>query len=89
VASLAAEARCSRAAMARRFTELVGVPPMTYLTEWRLSCAADMLTRSDATLEAIARDVGYASPFALSAAFKRVRGISPRTLRTGSQLPVG
>jgi AraC-like DNA-binding protein len=81
VASLASEARCSRAALARRFTELVGVPPMTYLTEWRLSCAADLLTRSDATLEAIARDVGYASPFALSAAFKRVRGVSPRTLR--------
>ena len=81
VASLAVEARCSRAALARRFTELVGVPPMTYLSEWRLSCAADMLTRSDATLETIARDVGYASPFALSAAFKRVRGVSPRTLR--------
>lgn len=84
VASLAAEARCSRAALARRFTELVGVPPMTYLTEWRLSCAADMLVRSDATLETIARDVGYASPFALSAAFKRVRGVSPRTLRTNA-----
>ena len=81
VATLAAEARCSRAALARRFTELVGVPPMTYLTEWRLSCAADMLTRSDATLETIARDVGYSGPFALSAAFKRVRGVSPRSLR--------
>jgi AraC-like DNA-binding protein len=81
VASLAAEARCSRAALARRFTALVGVPPMTYLTDWRLSCAADLLTRTDATLEAIARDVGYAGPFALSAAFKRVRGVSPRTLR--------
>ena len=82
VASLAGEARCSRAALARRFTELVGVPPMTYLTEWRLSCAADMLLRGDATLETIARAVGYASPFALSAAFKRVRGVSPRTLRS-------
>jgi AraC-like DNA-binding protein len=86
VASLAAEARCSRAALARRFTELVGVPPMTYLTEWRLSCAADMLVRSDATLETIAREVGYASPFALSAAFKRVRGVSPRTLRAGGSV---
>ncbi|BEL03974.1 AraC family transcriptional regulator [Actinoplanes sichuanensis] len=84
VASLAAEASCSRAALARRFTELVGVPPMTYLTEWRLSCAADMLVRTDATLETIARDVGYAGPFALSAAFKRVRGVSPRTLRSAT-----
>jgi AraC-like DNA-binding protein len=84
VASLAAEARCSRAVLARRFAELVGVPPMTYLTEWRLSCAADMLVRSDATLESIARDVGYAGPFALSAAFKRVRGVSPSALRAGA-----
>ncbi|WP_199512895.1 AraC family transcriptional regulator [Nucisporomicrobium flavum] len=89
VASLAAEARCSRALLARRFTELVGVPPMTYLTEWGLSCAADMLLRSDATLETIAREVGYASPFALSAAFKRVRGVSPRTLRSEAAGPDG
>jgi AraC-like DNA-binding protein len=89
VASLAGEARCSRAVLARRFTELVGVPPMTYLTEWRLSCAADMLLHSDATLEAIARDVGYASPFALSTAFKRVRGVSPRTLRRDAAARAG
>ncbi|WP_433293553.1 AraC family transcriptional regulator [Actinoplanes sp. CA-030573] len=89
VASLAAEARCSRAALARRFAELVGVPPMTYLTEWRLSCAADMLMRSDATLEKIARDVGYGSPFALSAAFKRVRGVSPRELRANALRQAG
>ena len=84
VAALAAETGVSRAALARRFTELVGVPPMTYLTEWRLSCAADLLVRSDATLESIARDVGYAGPFALSAAFKRVRGVSPRSLRSAA-----
>ena len=46
VALLASEVGVSRAALARRFTELVGDPPMTFLTEWRLSLAADLLPRA-------------------------------------------
>ncbi|MGH8839480.1 MAG: AraC family transcriptional regulator [Jiangellaceae bacterium] len=82
VASLAAATGVSRAALARRFTDLVGEPPMSYLTGWRLTLAADLLREPDATVGAVARQVGYGSPFALSAAFKRVRGISPQEHRT-------
>jgi AraC-like DNA-binding protein len=81
VASLAAEAGASRAALARRFTDLVGEPPMAFLTDWRLTLAADMLLVPGATLAAVAREVGYGSPYALSTAFKRLRGISPREHR--------
>jgi AraC-like DNA-binding protein len=81
VASLAAEVGVSRAALARRFTDLVGEPPMTFLTNWRLTLAADLLRDPDATVGAVARQVGYGSPFALSSAFKRVRGVSPRQYR--------
>ncbi|WP_297619752.1 AraC family transcriptional regulator [Nocardia sp.] len=81
VASLAAEVGVSRAALARRFTELVGEPPMSFLTDWRLALAADLLHESDATLESIAHRVGYGSAFALSTAFKRHHGISPRDHR--------
>ena len=84
VATLAAEVGVSRAALARRFTELVGEPPMTFLTGWRLALAADLLRDPDATLGAVAHQVGYGSPFALSAAFKRVRGISPQQHRVGA-----
>lgn len=77
VASLAAACGVSRAALARRFTELVGEPPMAFLTTWRLTLAADLLLEPGATVTAVARQVGYGSPFALSAAFKRTRGISP------------
>ncbi|MET8353643.1 MULTISPECIES: AraC family transcriptional regulator [unclassified Micromonospora] len=77
VATLAARTGVSRAALARRFTELVGESPMAYLTGWRLALAADLLREPDATISAVARRVGYGSPFALSAAFKRVRGVSP------------
>ncbi|WP_328862224.1 AraC family transcriptional regulator [Streptomyces sp. NBC_00306] len=87
VASLAAKCGVSRAQLARRFHELVGEPPMGYLTTWRLDLAADLLRESDATIEAVARKVGYSGSFALSAAFKRVRGVSPMAHRAHSVLP--
>jgi AraC-like DNA-binding protein len=85
VDGLAAQLQVSRAALARRFTALVGEPPMTYLTGWRLDLAADLLREPDATIGAVARKVGYGSPFALSTAFKRVRGISPQEYRAARQ----
>ena len=78
VASLAAEVGVSRAALARRFTELVGEPPMTYLTSWRLGLAADRLREPGATVGSVAADVGYGNAFAFSTAFKRHCGVSPR-----------
>jgi AraC-like DNA-binding protein len=54
---------------------------MGFLTSWRLTLAADLLREPDATVASVARQVGYGSAFALSAAFKRVRGVSPREHR--------
>ncbi|GAA1142701.1 AraC-like DNA-binding protein [Kitasatospora gansuensis] len=82
VAGLAAEVGVSRAALARRFAELVGEPPMSYLTGRRLALAADLLHDPAATLGSVAHQVGYRSPFALSTAFKRVHGISPQQHRS-------
>ncbi|GAA3061340.1 hypothetical protein GCM10020254_01470 [Streptomyces goshikiensis] len=84
VEELGVKAGVSRASLARRFTELVGEPPMAYLTGWRLALAADLLREPDATVAAVARRVGYGSAFALSTAFKRVRGVSPQEFRTGA-----
>jgi AraC-like DNA-binding protein len=81
VASLATEIGVSRAAFSRRFHELVGEPPMTFLTGWRLALAADLSCERDATVGMVAEKVGYSSPFALSTAFKRVRGLSPQEHR--------
>ncbi len=81
VTGLAAKAGVSRAALARRFSELIGEPPMTYLTGRRLDLAAELLREPDVTLEAVARRVGYGSAFALSTAFKRERGVSPSEYR--------
>ncbi len=81
VASLADAVGVSRATLARRFSELVGVPPMTYLTDWRIAVAADLLRQGNLTIGAVASRVGYSSPFALSTAFKRIQGVSPAQYR--------
>ena len=84
VAALADASGVSRAALARRFSDLVGEPPMTFLTGWRIALAADLLREPGATVGSVARQVGYGSPFALSTAFKRVRGVSPQEHRAGA-----
>jgi len=88
VASLAAGVGVSRAALARRFNEHVGEPPMSYLTGWRLALAADLLLEPDATVGWVAGQVGYGSPFTFSTAFKRAHGVSPRAYRNDTRPPV-
>ncbi|MBH1937686.1 AraC family transcriptional regulator [Streptomyces sp. AV19] len=82
VAGLATVAGLSRAAFARRFASLVGRPPLTYLTWWRLTLAARLLRTSDAPLAAVAQRVGYASQFAFATAFRRAYGTAPGRYRT-------
>jgi AraC-like DNA-binding protein len=81
VDALAREVGSSRARLAQRFGELVGQPPMRYLAQWRLALAADLLRDGDDTLARVAETVGYGSAFALSTAFSRERGESPRDYR--------
>ena len=86
--SLAAESGASRASLARRFQELVGEAPMTFLKNWRMALAADLLCQPDESVSSVAEKVGYATPFAFSAAFKRVRGISPQEHRMAMRTSV-
>lgn len=85
VGSLARQARVSRATLARRFADVVGQPPMEFLTQWRVTLAADLILDPAETVASVARAVGYSSPYALSAAFKRVRGVSPHQHRTAER----
>ncbi|WP_437043165.1 AraC family transcriptional regulator [Streptomyces sp. enrichment culture] len=83
VASLAARSGVSRALFAKRFTRLMGRPPLAYLTECRLDEAAALLTDTDLSIAHIAKAVGYADAFGFSAAFKRHKGLSPSAFRRG------
>ncbi|MEU0401335.1 AraC family transcriptional regulator [Streptomyces sp. NPDC006197] len=81
VAKLAAEAGLSRAAFARRFSALIGQPPLGYLTWWRMTTAARLLRATEAPLRSIAAQVGYTSEFAFAHAFKRTHGTAPGAYR--------
>ena len=85
VGTLARQTRVSRATLARRFADVVGQPPMEFLTQWRVTLAADLILDPAETVASVARAVGYSSPYALSAAFKRVRGVSPHQHRTAER----
>ncbi|MCP2336268.1 AraC family transcriptional regulator [Actinomadura rupiterrae] len=81
VGALAAELGMSRAMFAARFTATVGEPPISYLTNWRMTIAADMLRTTDTPIAAVAKTVGYQDPFAFSVAFKRHHKTTPSTCR--------
>jgi AraC-like DNA-binding protein len=73
----------SRSALHQRFVQLVGVPPMQYLMQWRMQLATSMLRSSTATIAAVALDVGYDSEAAFTRAFKRFVGTPPARWRRG------
>jgi AraC-like DNA-binding protein len=81
VEELAGAVGVSRATLARRFTALVGEPPLAYLARWRLELAARRLRDSANSVAAVGRSVGYLSEFSFSRAFKRVHGESPAGYR--------
>lgn len=76
LASLAQAAGMSRARFAAAFHEVVGAPPLDYLTDWRVSVAQTLL-RGDKPLKAVAPEVGYSSPAAFSRVFAKRVGASP------------
>ncbi|MGV3709888.1 MAG: AraC family transcriptional regulator [Gemmatimonas sp.] len=85
IANLAQEVATSRTVLAERFSELVGIPPMLYLTRWRLQLASQRLLRSSAKIATVATQVGYDSEAAFSRAFKRETGLSPAAWREHHQ----
>lgn len=78
---LAREVSLSRTTLARRFTTLVGEPPLSYLTRWRIELAARQLRETGDAVSTIAHRVGYTSEFAFSRAFARLRGGAPGRYR--------
>ncbi len=84
---LAREAASSRSVVAKRFGELVGQPPMQYLTQWRMQVAATLLAQSGAKVAAIGEEVGYESEAAFSRAFKKATGLAPGAWRETRRTP--
>jgi AraC-like DNA-binding protein len=81
VDDLAREAGISRAALAKRFVDLVGDSPMQYLAGWRMNLARSLLRESNIGLAQLALRVGYESEAAFSRAFRRAVGMPPAAWR--------
>jgi AraC-like DNA-binding protein len=81
VPELAAISGLSRAAFARVFRDVLGQAPLQYLTEWRMTLARDHLRAGELSLASIAAAVGYGSPYAFAAAFRRHHGVAPGAWR--------
>lgn len=79
--TLARHVGMSRSAFAQRFCEKMGVPPGTYLSNWRFALAKEALLNSQRSVADIALSVGYLSDSAFSTAFSRAVGCSPRQFR--------
>jgi AraC-like DNA-binding protein len=79
--SLAREVGMSRSSFADRFTAYVGLPPMTYLAQWRLQVAARLLQNGTMSVARVAATVGYQSESAFNRAFKRHVGRPPGSWR--------
>lgn len=92
LATLAREVGLSRSVLAERFAAQLGVPPMTYLQNWRMQVADGLLRDGSRSIADVAAEVGYASEDAFSRAYKRCAGISPSArlkgrAETGSLTP--
>jgi AraC-like DNA-binding protein len=85
VQTLADRATISRAALARKFTAVVGRTPLGYLTWWRMVMACRQLTSTNAPMRSIAQSSGYTSEYAFAKAFKREMGVSPGSYRSGAR----
>jgi AraC-like DNA-binding protein len=80
---LAKAAGMSRTTFATRFRAAAGVPPLAYLTEWRMRLARRALREGSTPVSTLAYALGYTSESAFSHAFKRTTGVAPRHLRGG------
>lgn len=84
VDELAREVAMSRSALGQRFTDLIGEPPMQYLTHWRLALAARALRSGSEGVGRVAERHGYESEAAFNRAFKREFGMPPAAWRRQS-----
>jgi len=71
----------SRSALHERFVEFIGLPPVQYLTNWRMQLASRLLRDTQSSVASIALEVGYDSEPSFTRAFKRLVGKPPATWR--------
>jgi AraC-like DNA-binding protein len=85
IEELARNVGLSRSVLAERFNDIVGLPPMQYLAQWRMQIAAGSLANGNANMASIAAEIGYESEASFSRAFKKIVGTAPSAWRQRSR----
>jgi len=78
LATLAREAGMSRSSFAERFARVIGMTPLSYLLQWRIAVAKNMLAHEQKSVAEAALAVGYESASGFSTAFSRETGRAPK-----------
>lgn len=81
VEGLASEVGMSRSRFAHRFKDLLGMGPVTYLSEWRLQKSLQLLEKPNVNIQDVAFGTGYKSAAAFTRAFSGRFGVSPTQYR--------
>jgi transcriptional regulator GlxA family with amidase domain len=85
VEELARRVASSHLTLNECFGELLGRPPMQYLSEWRLQLVAGLLWTTDDSAAMVAYRVDYESEASFNRAVKRAMGSPPRSGVTRSK----
>ena len=83
IEDLCREAHKSRSSLNRLFSSCIGVSPMEYVIDRRMSLARDLLLNTSLSIKEIASRAGYADPLYFSNEFKKRCAVSPRAFRQG------
>ena len=85
LSSLGERVGMSRATLVRHFKDAIGMAPMTYISNWRIMKAYNLIKYNSKPLEQIAEQVGFGSARSLSKSFQRHYHCTPNELRRASQ----
>ena len=86
IESLAHEVAKSRSSFSAKFTQVLGMPPMTYVQNWCMTFVTSKLREPDASIAQIAHQCGYASEAAFAREYKKVMGIGPGAAKCGEPI---
>ena len=85
---MARQSNTSEEHLRRLCQKSLGRSPGKQLAAMRIAQAAHLLATTSDKIEAVARAVGYANPFAFSNTFKRLTGFRPSFYRAGPRRPM-
>lgn len=71
----------NRSYLTHIFKKNINISPQEFLLNYRIDKACTLLKRSDLSIKAVSKSIGYSDPLTFSKIFKKVKGESPKNYR--------